>query len=317
LPHNPASGRTHKLTGPLFIFLAAICLWPRIDTAMGLAAGIIFSLAFSNPFPQSAGRWSKKLLQVSVIGLGFGIGISRVIGEGKHSIVYTMIGIALTMLLGAALGRVLKVPANTSRLISFGTAICGGSAIAAMAPVIKAKEDEIAVSLATVFTLNSIALVLFPFVGHLCHLRQESFGVWAALAIHDTSSVVGAASSFGTAALAVATTVKLTRALWIMPVALGFAFFRKSNERVAFPVFILGFIAAAIVRSLLPHYRALWNALAFGSRRLLVVTLFLIGTGLTREVLKKVGFRPMLQGVGLWIIVSAGTLAIIVKGVIH
>jgi uncharacterized integral membrane protein (TIGR00698 family) len=294
-----------------FIALLVFCLWPRIDTAAALTAGIVFSLLFSNPMPRITARWSKLLLQFSVVGLGFGIGIRQVIHEGQHSIVYTSIGITCTLLLGTLLGKLFKVSSNTSQLISFGTAICGGSAIAALAPVIKAKHEEIAVSLATVFTLNSIALILFPFVGHLLHMQQQPFGIWAALAIHDTSSVVGAAASFGSVALATATTVKLTRALWIMPVVLIIAFFKKSEQKAPFPLFILGFVAAALIRSLFPHFSPVWDNLAFCARRLLVVTLFLIGSGLTRELLKKVGFKPMMQGVVLWIIVSSVYVTII------
>lgn len=168
------SSRFKKL---IFVILLPVCFWPRIDNAFALAAGIILSLLLSNPFPAVTSKWSKILLQISVVGLGFGIGIGQVIHEGRHSILYTMVGIALTILIGGFIGAFLMVNPNTSRLISFGTAICGGSAIAAMAPVIKAKDEETAVSLATVFTLNSVALILFPLTGHWMHLSQESFGV--------------------------------------------------------------------------------------------------------------------------------------------
>lgn len=186
-----------------------------------------------------------------------------------------------------------------------------------MAPVIKAKDEEIAVSFATIFILNSVALIVFPFVGRLMDLSQESFGLWAALAIHDTSSVVGASASFGAVALAIATTVKLTRALWITPVVLGFTLFKRTKQKINFPLFIVGFVLAALIRSLLPDVHILWDGLAFGARRLLVVTLFLIGAGLTREVLKKVGFRPMIQGLSLWVLVSIVTLVVICKNIIH
>lgn len=291
-------------------------MWPHIDTAIALTAGIAFSLILSNPFAKLTGKWSKIFLQTSVVGLGFGIGISQVISEGKHSIIYTIIGITFTIIIGNLIGRLLKVNSNTSQLISFGTAICGGSAIAAMAPVLKAKDEETAVSLATVFTLNSIALLIFPFVGHLFHMSQQSFGIWAALAIHDTSSVVGAAASYGAIALAVGTTVKLTRALWITPVVLGYAVFRKSDQKIKIPLFIIGFVLAAVVRSVLPNLNTIWDNVAFGARRLLVLTLFLIGSGLTREVLKKVGVRPLLQGVTIWIIVSVLTLTVIINHII-
>ncbi|MCX6538279.1 MAG: putative sulfate exporter family transporter [Acidobacteria bacterium] len=294
-----------------FIALMALCAWPRIDAAVALMCGVVFSLAVGNPFARESGAWARKLLQTSVVGLGFGVGISQVLRESQHSILYTMIGITLTLLMGAAIGKWLRVEARTSQLISFGTAICGGSAIAAMAPVIKARSEEVAVALATVFMLNAVALLIFPAIGHLLSLSPGAFGLWSALAIHDTSSVVGAASSFGPAALATATTVKLTRALWIMPCVLVYALIRKSDQRVTVPLFIVGFIAAAVIRSVLPQYLGTWDGIAFVARRLLVVTLFLIGAGVSRETLKKVGFRPMLQGVTLWVIVSSVTLAAI------
>ncbi|EKD26783.1 MAG: hypothetical protein ACD_79C01014G0001 [uncultured bacterium] len=295
----------------LFVLLLLSSLLPCIDNAMALAAGIIFSLVFINPFSQFTGKWNKILLQVSVVGLGFGIGIGQVIKESEQSVIYTIIGITLTLVIGKLIGKLLKVNANTSQLISFGTAICGGSAIAAIAPVIRAKDEEIAVSLAIIFTLNSIALFVFPFIGHLLHLSQDSFGLWAALAIHDTSSVVGASAAFGVTALAVGTTVKLTRALWITPIVMGYAFFRKTDREVKFPFFILGFLIAAIIRSFLPNLIVVWDGIALGGRRLLVVTLFLIGSNLTGEVLKKVGYRPFLQGIILWLLVSIITLSII------
>ena len=301
----------------LFFLLLTICLWPRVDNAIGLGAGILFSLIVSNPFLKKSSLWSKILLQTSVIGLGFGIGIEQVISEGKNSILYTLAGICFTLMAGRLLGKALKVHPNTSHLISFGTAICGGSAIAAMAPVIKAKDEETAISLATVFMLNSLALVLFPFIGKFMHMDQQSFGLWAALAIHDTSSVVGAAASFGTVALGIATTVKLTRALWIAPSALTIAFFKKEDAKIKFPFFILGFLLATGIRSLLPSCDILWNDLSFLARRLLVVTLFLIGAGLTKDVLKKVGFRPMIQGILLWIIVSIVSMILIKSQIIH
>ena len=248
----------------LFIVLSMGSLLPFVDTPTALAAGIVFGLSLNNPFPQLAGRLSKILLQMSVVGLGFGIGIFQVIEEGKHSIIYTIIGITITIVVGNYIGRLLKINSRTSKLISFGTAICGGSAIAAMAPVLKAKDEEIAVSLAIVFTLNSIGLFLFPFIGHSLHMSQNSFGVWAALAIHDTSSVVGATAAYGATALAIGTTVKLTRALWITPIVLGYAFYKKTSEKIHFPYFIIGFVLAAIIRSTLPNFNTVWDTFAFG-----------------------------------------------------
>jgi uncharacterized integral membrane protein (TIGR00698 family) len=310
LQKKHVTGFFHKTA---FILVALICLWPKVDTAIALSAGIIFSLLFSNPFSKRTSKLSKSLLQISVVGLGFGITIQQVIQEGQHSIIYTIIGITLTLLIGNLIGKILRVSPNISQLISFGTAICGGSAIAAMAPVIKARDEEIAISLATIFTLNSIALLLFPFIGHLLHLSEPAFGTWAALAIHDTSSVVGAAASYGAVALATGTTIKLTRALWITPVTLLYAFFKKSKQKASVPLFIFGFTTAALINSLLPGFKEIWTLIAFAAKRVLVVTLFLIGAGLTKEVFKKVGMQPLFQAVSLWIIVSSVTLLIIVK----
>ena len=300
----------------VFLVLMAACGWPRIDAAVALTAGMAFSLALGNPLGRISGTWSKRLLQASVVGLGFGVGIGQVLREGQHSIVYTVVSISLTLVAGTLIGKWFRVEARTAQLISFGTAICGGSAIAAMAPVIKAKSEEVAVSLATVFLLNAVALLIFPVIGRWADLQPAAFGLWSALAIHDTSSVVGAASTFGPVALATATTVKLTRALWITPCVLAYAAISKSDSKAAVPLFIIGFIAAAIIRSFVPSQLALWDALAFAARRLLVVTLFLIGAGVTRETLRKVGFRPMLQGVTLWVIVSVVTLAAVAFRVI-
>ncbi len=299
-----------------FFALAAACLLPWVGPAMALAAGILFSLLFGNPGPQRTALWSKVLLQASVVGLGFGLSLGTVWRVGARSAVYTVVGISATLAVGWVLGRVAGTAGPLSTLISFGTAICGGSAIAAMAPVVKAKTDEIAVSLATVFTLNATALVLFPAVGHFLHMGQATFGLWAGLAIHDTSSVVGAASAYGADALAVATTVKLTRALWIMPCVLAAAFLMRSDQKVKFPLFILGFLAAAAVRTALPSLQPVWTVLVAVARQSLVVTLYLIGAGLTRDVLRRVGIRPLAQGVLLWVLVSGVTLAAITSGFI-
>ncbi|MBK8596328.1 MAG: putative sulfate exporter family transporter [Holophagales bacterium] len=299
-----------------FLVLAAASLLPWIGPATALAGGIGFSLVVGNPAPARTARWSKVLLQASVVGLGFGLSLGTVLRVGAGSAVYTVVGIAVTLATGALLGRIAGTSGPLSTLISFGTAICGGSAIAAMAPVVKAKSDEIAVSLATVFTLNAAALVLFPMIGHVLHLGQGEFGLWAGLAIHDTSSVVGAASAFGPEALVVATTVKLTRALWIMPCVLGAAFLTRSDQKAKLPLFIAGFVAAAAIRTLLPSLQPLWGVLVAVARQSLVLTLFLIGTGLTRDVLRRVGVRPLAQGVVLWLLVSGATLAAIVTGLI-
>jgi len=298
----------------LFLLLLGLSCWPWVGPPLALTSGVTLSMTLGNPWPQQTAQWSKRLLQLSVVGLGFGLGLDQVWLAAKGAVLYTLIGIVLTILLGRWLGARLGTTPATAMLIAFGTAICGGSAIAAMAPVIKAQDDETAVALATVFTLNAVALILFPPLGHLLGLPPHAFGVWAALAIHDTSSVVGAAAAFGGGALAVATTIKLARALWIMPSALFAAWRTKSGGRVRFPLFILGFIAAAGLRTLLPQLTAIWESLHAVARQGLVVTLLLIGAGLSRQMLQRVGIRPMLQGVLLWIIVGSGTLGAILVG---
>ncbi len=301
----------------LFLLILAACALPEISTAQALIAGILFSLLLENPWPKQTSTWSKKLLQISVVGLGFGLSVGEVWQVGKGSVGYTMAGITLTLALGILLGKFFNANPNTSMLIAFGTAICGGSAIAAMSPVIGSKDDETAVALATVFTLNAVALVLFPWVGYHFGLSQQQFGLWAGLAIHDTSSVVGAAHSFGSQALAVGTTVKLTRAMWIAPVAMIVALLLKSEQKAKIPLFIFGFVAAAVISSLVPQYQGLWSNLALIARQSLVVTLFLIGAGLSKQVLKNIGFRPMLQGITLWLLVSGVTLTALLKGWIN
>ncbi|MBN2644026.1 MAG: putative sulfate exporter family transporter [Desulfuromonadaceae bacterium] len=291
-----------------FSLCMALCAAPCTGTATALVLGIGFSFVFGNPWPQQSARWSKIILQLSVVGLGFGIGLSEVIHTGKDSVWYSLIGILCTLVMGGLLGKLFKNEPNTSALIAFGTAICGGSAIAAMAPVIKARNHETAVALATVFTLNAVALLLFPWIGHLLHLDQNLFGTWAGLAIHDTSSVVGAASAYGAQALAIGTTVKLTRAIWIAPVVFITALRTHSQQKARIPLFIIGFMVAAAVRSALPDYANLWNGLSAVARQALAVTLFLVGAGLSREVLREVGVRPLLQGITLWLLVSGFTL---------
>ncbi len=297
-----------KMVKIIFVCCLVVCGLPWMDASYALLLGIAVSLALGNPWPKQTARYSKKLLQLAVVGLGFGLSLGEIWTTGRESIVYTFVGICFTLGVGTLLGRLLKVEGQTSVLVSFGTAICGGSAIAAMAPVLKAKDAEIAVSLATVFTLNAVALLLFPFVGHQLHLSQTIFGTWAGMAIHDTSSVVGAASVYGAQALAIGTTVKLSRALWITPFVLITAWRNKASGKNAFPLFILGFIVAAAVSTWVPQGAPLWHIVARVARQALVVTLFLIGAGLSRELLRKVGLRPLLQGVLLWLIVGSLTL---------
>lgn len=301
--------KVNRLRSVLFVVLLALCATPRVGTALALVMGILLSLLLGNPWPKKTAHYSKMLLQVSVVGLGFGLGLGEVIHTGKNSIWYSVVGIACTLLLGYVLGKLFRTDKNTSALISFGTAICGGSAIAAMAPVLKAKDDETAVALATVFTLNSVALLLFPLIGHWLQLDQNTFGVWSGLAIHDTSSVVGATSTYGALALAIGTTVKLTRAIWIAPVVMVVSLIKGGEQKAKIPLFIIGFIVAATIRTLLPMYGHYWGGLAAIAKQCLVMTLFMVGAGLSREVLRKVGIRPLFQAITLWALVSVLTLA--------
>lgn len=297
-----------------FVGLFLLMALPLVSPPIALIAGFAFSFFFDNPLPELTARTSKSLLKLSVVGLGFGVNFIEVIEIGKSSLLLTLISITLTLGLGALLGKMLNIPTRIRSLVSFGTAICGGSAIAALAPVIKAKDEEIAVSLATIFSLNAVALVIFPPLGHWFDLSQQQFGLWAALAIHDTSSVVGASAAYGAVALTVGTTAKLTRALWIAPCTLVAGLVSKTGERVGIPLFILGFIAAAFINTWFPAFDSLWSGLHTVSKQALVMTLFLIGAGLTKKVLGQVGVKPLLLGIILWITVSVATLVLILNG---
>jgi uncharacterized integral membrane protein (TIGR00698 family) len=283
-----------------------------IGPPTALAAGLLFGLSGVHPFAAESRGLSKFLLQAAVVCLGFGMNLKEVVHAGGSGFLYTAISITFVMSFGLLLGRTLQVGRTQSMLISFGTAICGGSAIAAMGPVLEANDEEMTVSLGTVFVLNSVALLLFPVIGHLIHFSQTQFGLWAALAIHDTSSVVGAGAKYGPTALAVGTTVKLARALWIVPVVIATAMMKKSKAKVSWPWFILYFCFAAVLASYLPRYvpqsEGLFSALYRLGRAALTVVLFLIGTGITRNTLKEVGARPLVQGVGLWIVVASLSL---------
>jgi uncharacterized integral membrane protein (TIGR00698 family) len=291
----------------VFFLLFFVCLTPFVSPPIALALGLILSFTVGNPYPAETAKATKILLQFSVILLGFGMNLTEVIKAGKQGILFTIATIFGTLAIGYLIGRLLKVKDKTSSLISTGTAICGGSAIAAVAPVIDADAEEISVSLGTVFILNSVALFLFPVIGHALNLSQNQFGVWAAIAIHDTSSVVGAAQSYGAEALAIATTVKLTRALWIAPVALLFSFFyRGKSSKIAVPYFIFLFLLAAVFRTYAPGEIpiSLYDSFVMLAKKGLTVTLFLIGASLSRETLKAVGVKPLVQGVLLWILIS-------------
>ena len=289
------------------IFLAAVlfCISPWASPPVALAIGLGLALTLGHPFKQHNSKVTKYLLQVSVVGLGFGMNFSQVISTGKTGIMFTVVSIMGTLVVGYLIGRVLKVSKKTSYLVSAGTAICGGSAIAAVAPVIDADEKDVAISLGTVFILNSIALFVFPVIGHMLGLTGEQFGMWSAIAIHDTSSVVGAAAQYGRDALAIATPVKLTRALWIVPIALMTAVaVRNKSAKISFPYFIVLFVLASVVVSLFPAGKTLYSGVVSVAKTGLTLTLFFIGAGLSRETLKSVGLRPVVQGIVLWCIVS-------------
>jgi uncharacterized integral membrane protein (TIGR00698 family) len=280
-----------------------------ISPPFALALGIVIALTVGNPLPRkTTSRLTKILLQASVVGLGFGINLQKVVEAGKRGVVFTIVTITGTLLAGFIVGKLMRVERTTAHLISSGTAICGGSAIAAVGPVIGASDEEMSVSLGTVFILNSIALFIFPLIGHALHLTQTQFGMWAAIAIHDTSSVVGAAAKYGNEALQIATTVKLTRALWIVPLTFATALaFRRKSAKIAIPWFIFLFLLASIVRTYVAAPQ-LWSVITAIAKFGLTVTLFLIGANLSRKAIAAVGARPLLLGVFLWIAISCVSL---------
>lgn len=298
----------------VFYLLIFACLTPLVSPPIALALGLILAFTVGNPFAAQTAKFTRVLLRGSVVLLGFGMNLTTVLTAGKDGILFTIATIFGTLSLGYFAGKLLKINGKTSALISAGTAICGGSAIAAVAPAIRADTDEISVSLGTIFILNSVALFLFPVIGHYLNLTQHQFGVWAAIAIHDTSSVVGASQYYGAEALAIATTVKLARALWIAPVALLFSFlYRGENEKrgkIAVPYFILFFLLATLFRTYAPATiePSIYDSLVNLAKAGLTVTLFLIGASLSRQTLKKVGIKPLVQGLILWILISVISL---------
>ncbi len=288
-----------------------------VTPPVALFLGLAFALTCGQAFPVFNKKASKYLLQYAVVGLGFGMDLHASLASGKEGMEFTVLSVAGTLLIGWFIGRkCMKINRNTSYLISSGTAICGGSAIAAVGPVLKAKDSEMSVALGTIFILNAIALFLFPAVGHALGMSQEDFGTWAAIAIHDTSSVVGAGAAYGEEALRIATTIKLTRALWIIPVALITSFiFKSKGQRISIPWFIFFFILAMLLNTYLLGSSetgiAIGNAINGFARKILTITLFFIGASLSRDVLKSVGARPLLQGILLWAAISFSTLAYI------
>jgi uncharacterized integral membrane protein (TIGR00698 family) len=293
----------------IFIMALVLCLTPWISPAIGLLMGIAIAQFVGHPYMHLNHRATHIMLQVSVIGLGFGMNVHSALQAGKQGILFTVFSIIGTFIFGYLMGRWLGTDKKTSYLISAGTAICGGSAIAAISPVIKAEEKQISVALGCVFILNAVALFLFPIIGHQLNLSQTQFGLWCAIAIHDTSSVVGAASKYGTHSLEVATTVKLARALWIIPVAFVSTFiFKSTSRKIKIPYFIIAFIAAMILNTYIPVIKIIGPYLVLVAKSGLTLTLFLIGAGLSRKVLLSVGLNPLLQGVTLWIMIAGAAL---------
>ena len=310
-------------TGILAVMLICLILGyiPGMEAVSGwitppaaLFTGLAFALLCGQAYPKFNKKVSKKLLQYSVIGLGFGMNLHASLASGKEGMLFTIISVIGTMLIGMFIGmKILKMNRDTSYLISSGTAICGGSAIAAVGPVIKAKESDMSVALATIFVLNAIALFIFPTIGEWIGLTQQQFGTWAAIAIHDTSSVVGAGAAYGDQALQVATTIKLTRALWIIPLALVTSvIFRGSSNKISIPWFILWFVVAILLNTyVLDSVPQVGKAIAGVARKGLIITMFFIGASLSTDTLKAVGVKPLVQGVMLWVLISLGSLAYI------
>jgi len=312
-----------SLASLLLIAAAGFALTPLCEPAVALVSGAAIALLLGNPHANLTRRWTKDLLRWSVVLLGFGMNLVTVLKAGRDGIGLTAVTIFSSLAIGIGIAKLLRVPRNSALLISVGTAICGGSAIAAVAPVIEADDDETSIALSTVFLLNAVGLLIFPPLGHRLGLSQEKFGYWAALAIHDTSSVVGAAAKYGTIALVTGTTVKLARALWIVPVTLIAARWRRSEywskqhqfdaeidtsedspqTKLTLPWFILWYVVAATAATYIALPQA-WHALSTLGRRGLTLSLLLIGAGMTRSALHKVGLRPMIMGILLWMVAA-------------
>lgn len=293
----------------IFLLAVVLCLSPLISPPIALLMGLIIAQFIGHPYLHLNHKATHILLQVSVVGLGFGMNVTSALKAGKEGILFTIVSIIGTLVIGFFMGKFLKIEKKTSYLISAGTAICGGSAIAAISPVIKAEEKQISVALGTIFILNSVALFLFPFIGHQLNLSQSQFGMWCAIAIHDTSSVVGAASKYGPQALEIATTVKLARALWIIPVAFLSSFiFKNKDSKIKIPYFIGLFVFAMIANTYIPFIQQYNHYLTNIAKAGLTLTLFLIGCGLNRKTISSVGFKPLIQGVILWVIISTAAL---------
>lgn len=298
----------------IFILLAVVCLTPIVSSPVALLLGFVLAVFLGNPFEKSLHQYIHLLLQISIVGLGFGLKLDEALEAGKSGFILTVMSIFTVMILGYFAGKFLKLERPLSYLISVGTAICGGSAIAATSPIIKPSTKQISLALAIVFTLNSVALFTYPPIGHLLNLTQEQFGLWCAIGIHDTSSVVGAAGKYGNEALKIATTVKLARALWIIPVSVITMFiFKSKGSKVKIPWFIGYFIVAILLNTYFPFFGKLSSTITVLAKSGLNLTLFFIGSTLSVETLKTIGVKPLAFAVFLWIFISTGSLLYILN----
>lgn len=298
----------------LYIGLALLCLFPFMSPPIALVVGLIIAQVIENPFSDLSHKAVQWLLKIAVIGLGFGMSVGSALSAGKQGFLFTVASITLTLSLGLVFGKFLGIDKKITQLISAGTAICGGSAIAALSPIIKADAKQISISIGIVFLLNSIALFIFPAIGHYLDLSQHQFGLWSAIAIHDTSSVVGAADVYGAKALEVATTVKLARALWILPISMVFVLFSGGSfKKIKIPYFIGLFILAIITNTYVPHIEIVAPYIVSASKVALTLVLFLIGTSLSFSSLKEAGAKPLFLAIGVWVFISVLSLVVILK----
>lgn len=294
-----------KILSKLYYIIPVCCLFPFFSAPLALLLGILLAFFYKGDEVVKTGALTKYLLQGSIVCMGFAMSVHDVIQTGRAGFMITIVSVTVTMICGILLGRLFKVEKNTSMLISGGTAICGGSAIAAIAPVIDAKNNQISFSLAVIFVLNAVALFIFPAIGHLLEMDQTHFGYWAAIAIHDTSSVVGACSAYGEQALQVGTTVKLTRTLWIIPLALCIAFFNKNNaSKINIPWFIFLFVVAILIGNYIPRMEETNQHLSWLGKKGMMISLFFIGTSINIDEVKKTGVNTFMQGILLWIIIA-------------
>lgn len=302
------------IIGILFPYDIALGMNKFITPAVALLIGLIYAFIFKCPYSKFNKKASKYLLQISVVGLGFGMNVNQSLQSGREGMMFTIISVIGVIILGIAIGYWLHLNRKTSYLIASGTAICGGSAIAAVGPIIKANEQEMAVSLGVIFILNAIALFIFPPIGHYFDMTQQQFGTWAAIAIHDTSSVVGAGEAYGQQALQIATLIKLTRALWIIPLALiTMLLFRDKSRKVSIPWFIFLFIIAMIINTYCNLPQNISESLVWCAKKGLILTLFLIGASLSLNAIKAVGLKPLILAILLWAIIGVSSFVVVIN----